>query len=133
MVRIRFIADSSPLCPPWYSVRVTDETGDSTTVRLLFGFWEVNECNRDVSPNDIQGHSVRIDDKPGVIAARCGVSRLSLESDLRFGVDRLNQGLDVAVAERERLETAGILRVTWQVIRTNRARELRVPQDSHNF
>ena len=52
---------------------------------------------------------------------------------LRFAVDRLNESLDVAVAERERLKTARIVGMTWQVIRTNCTRELRVPQDSHNF
>jgi hypothetical protein len=40
---------------------------------------------------------------------------------LHIAVDRLNEGLDVAVTERKGLEAARIIRVTGQVIRTNRA------------
>jgi hypothetical protein len=78
-------------------------------------------------------------DHPGVVAwgeyqlRPSGIFRLGPESGLHFTVDRLNQGLDVPVTERESLKTAGIIRVTGHVIRTNRARELCVPQDSHNF
>jgi hypothetical protein len=46
--------------------------------------------------------------------------------DLHFAVDRLNQSLDVSITERIGLETTRIIRVTGHVIRTNRARELRV-------
>jgi hypothetical protein len=68
----------------------------------------------------------------------CGVMSHTVHAfqapfDLNFAVDCLNQSLDVSITERRGLQSARIIRVTGHVIRTNRARELRVPQDSHNF
>jgi hypothetical protein len=77
--------------------------------------------------DDALRNHFRLADHPGVIAwgecrlRHCGVLRLGPESELHFAVDRLNQGLDVPVTERERLETSGIVRMSWHVVWTDRA------------
>jgi hypothetical protein len=74
----------------------------------------------------------RVADSPcGVMSHAVRVFQAAF--DLHFAVDRLNQSPDVSITERIGLETTRIIRITGHVIRANRARELRVPQDSHNF
>src|SRR5438094_5867599 len=49
-----------------------------------------------------------------------------------FGIRRLDQSLDVAVAESKSLETVGIIRMTRHVIGTDRSGELPVAQHPHD-
>jgi len=57
------------------------------------------------------------------VGRQTATRRLRAESiyGSHFAIDRLNQGLDVPVAERERLKTARIVWVTRHVVGTDRA------------